>query len=297
MKDNTHLKIEDNRHLKPPAIYIPEDSPFLTTDTRQNRWAIPYTPECLNARIDILLAKQKDVIKGKRILDVGSHMGTFAYAAHKMEAGFVQGIDVENKMVDKCRRLFKDHNIPESSCKFDVADVFSYLDALPENSYDTVFCFGMLYYVSEPLRLLGLMNRVARETILLDTFTAGYAAVQGKDATSVFPGIKKETLDLPLMIVSLTQPDKKDYRLPDSFDVRGKDLSMITLPTRALLEIWFQALKIEYGPLDWSAYCVRTCSYGDLVTPQQKQASHWSDVYSSGIRVSYRLTTSDGDNI
>ncbi|GJL77230.1 MAG: hypothetical protein NPINA01_02190 [Nitrospinaceae bacterium] len=281
--------------MKPVQIYIPEESPFLTTDTRKNRWAIPYSLECLNARIDNLLGKQKDAVTGKKILDVGSHMGTFAYAAHQMGAGFVQGIEVEKKMVEKSRQLFEGQNVPEASYHFEVGDVFRFLESTPENSFDTVFCFGMLYYTSEPLRLLTLMNRAARETILLDTFTAGYAAVQGKDAASVYPNIKDETLDLPLMIVSLTQPEKKDYRLTEFFDYRGKDLSMITLPSRALLELWFQRLAIAFKFLDWSDYSVRSCSFRDLSTPEQKQASHWSDVYSSGIRISYRLSASNSD--
>ncbi len=119
--------------------------------------------------------------------------------------------------------------------------------------------------------------------------TAGYAAVQGKNAAVVTPAIKDETLDLPLMIVSLTKPDKKDYHLPETFDYRGKDLSMITLPTRALFEIWFQKLDFKFSPLDWSEYYTRSCSFRDLITPRQKQDSHWADVYASGVRVSYRL--------
>ncbi len=288
--------MENNDPLKPMQNYIPEDSAFLTTDTRTKRWAVPYSHECLNARIDNLFGRQKDAISGKKILDIGSHMGTFAYAAHRMGAGFIQGIDVENKMVEKCRNLFQDENIPKTACQFEVGDIFDYLESTPANSFDTVLCFGMLYYTSEPLRLLKLMCRVARETVLLDTFTAGYAAVQGKDAASVYPGIKDETLDLPLMIVSLTQPEKKDYRLPESFDYRGKDLSTITLPSRALLEIWFQQLRVQYSLLDWSEYCVRSCSFHDLFTPEQKQNSHWSDIYSSGIRVSYRLSTSNDED-
>jgi len=271
-------------------IYIAEDSPFLTADTRKTRWAIPYSFECLNARIDTLLEKQKDAVTGKTILDVGSHMGTFAYAAHQMGAKFVHGVDVENKMVQKCKNLFQDQNIPKSAYHFEVGNVLRFLESIPANSFDTVFCFGMLYYTAEPLRLLQLMSRAAKETVLLDTFTAGYAAVQGKDAAVVTPAIKDETLDLPLMIVSLTQAKKKDYRLPEAFDHYGKDLSMITLPTRALFEIWFQRLDLKFTRLDWSEYAPRSRSFRDLITPRQKQDSHWADVYSSGIRVSYRLS-------
>jgi hypothetical protein len=280
--------------VKPDKIYIAEKSPFLTTATRQKRWAIPYSFECLNARIDNLLEKQKDALVGKKILDVGSHMGTFAYQALQMGARFVHGIDVEEKMVAKGRKLFEEQNISKDAYRFEVKDVFRFLESTPENSFDTVFCFGMLYYTADPLRLLELMQRAAKETILLDTFTAGYAAVQGKDADSVYPAIKDETLDLPLMLVSLTRPDKKDYRLPESFDHDGKDLSLITLPTRALFELWFKRLNLQYTKLDWSKYSTRSCSYQDLVTRQQKLDSHWADVYASGIRVSYRLSlTSD----
>lgn len=279
--------------MKPDKIYIAEKSPFLTTDTRQKRWAIPYSFECLNARIDHLLEKHKDAIAGKTILDVGSHMGTFAYAAHQMGARFVHGIDVEEKMVAKGRKLFEEQNIPDTAYRFEVENVSRFLESIPENSFDTVFCFGMLYYTADPLRLLELMQRAAKETLLLDTFTAGYAAVQGKDADSVYPAIKDETLDLPLMLVSLTRPEKKDYRLPETFDHLGKELSLITLPTRALFELWFRRLNLKYTKLDWSKYSTRSCSFHDLVTPQQKQDSHWADVYASGIRVSYRLSLKD----
>lgn len=279
--------------MAPVNLYIPKDSPFLTTDTRQNRWAIPYTFECLNARIDTLLGKNADAVRGKTILDVGSHMGTFAYAAHRMGASFVHGIDTEARMIEKGLKLFKQENVPAAGYRMETADVFEFLESAAPNSFDTVFCLGMLYYTAEPHRLLKLMRRVARETILLDTFTAGYAAVQGKDAAAVFPNIKDETLELPLMIVSLTQPEKKDYRIPESFDYRGRDLSMITLPTKALFEIWFQSLGLPFVRLDWSDHTTRACSFRDLSTPAEKKASHWADVYASGIRVAYRLSTGE----
>ncbi|MFQ5449419.1 MAG: class I SAM-dependent methyltransferase [Nitrospinaceae bacterium] len=273
-----------------PEIHIPEDSLFLTTDTRRTRWAVPYNFECLNARIDTLLARHRDAISGKTVLDIGSHIGTFSYAANQLGAKKVQGVDVEEKMVHRCRELFDRHRIPESACRFEVADIFTFLENGPENRFDTILCFGALYYTREPYRLLELMNRAARETVLLDTFTAGYAAVQGKDAAGIYPHITEETLDLPLMLVSLTQPGKKDYRLPHSFPFRGKTLSLISLPTRALLEIWFQSLGMDWHLIDWSDHILRRCSFRDLTTPEQKKQSHWADVYASGIRISYRLS-------
>ena len=166
---------------------------------------------------------------------------------------------------------------------------FEVLEKTPEGQFDTILCFGMLYYTTEPYRLLKLMRDKAGECILLDTFTAGYAAIQGKDALKIYPRVNDETLELPMALTSMTQAEKKDYRLPESFKHKGKDLSLTTFPTKALLEIWFESLGMKFKILDWSAYAKRKCEWRDLWTPEQKKSSHWADVYASGVRVSYRL--------
>ena len=275
--------------MKKVPIVIAEDSPFLTTETRQTRWAIPYSFACLNARIDNLLTRNLDCFKGKRILDIGSHIGTFAYSALEMGAEFVQGIDTEVKTIERGQKLFQQLKVPESRYNLKVDDAFRYLENLEEGSFDTVLCLGTLYYMVEPYRLLKLMQKVAKEAVLLDTFTAAYAAVQGKDAPQVYRSVTEENLELPMMLTALTQPEKKDYRLPHSFPHRDKDLSLITLPTSALLEIWFQSLGMQFTKIDWQEYQTRPCTYHDLVTPEQKKSSHWADVYTSGVRISYLL--------
>jgi predicted nicotinamide N-methyase len=269
--------------------YFAEDSIFLQADTRGSRWAIPYNFECLNARVENILAKNRDTLHGQRVLDLASHIGTFSYAALNMGADFVHGVDTEGRTVEKCRELFQEQGVDPSRYQFEIRDVFDLLEDSPPNCYDTILCCGLLYYTTEPLRLLQLMSRAARKFILLDTFTAGYAAIQGKDAFDIYPRIQDETLELPMMLTSRTQSGKKDYRLPQSFDLNGKDLSLTTFPTRALLEIWFQSLGMKYQCLDWSDYATRDRSWRDLVSPEQKKASHWADIYSSGVRVSYLL--------
>ena len=148
----------------------------------------------------------------------------------------------------------------------------------------------------EPYRLLKLMQKVAKEAVLIDTFTAAYAAIQGKDALDVYSSINDETLLLPMLLTSLTQPDKKDYRLPHSFQHNEKDLSIITLPTDKLLKVWFQSLGMSYVDINWKEYQTRSCTYHDLLTPEQKKTSHWADVYASGVRTSYLLKTNSDDN-
>ena len=273
--------------MKTPLI--PEDSPFLTHETRKTRWAIPYNHECLNARLEQLLTKNQEHIQGKKILDVGSHLGTFAYAALESGAGFIHGIDTEAKMIRLGQELFQELNIEKEKYSMAVGNALEYLENVEEGNFDTVLCLGMLYYTTEPYRLLNLMLRVAKKTVILDTFTAAYAAIQGKDAPQVYGNVTEETLKLPILLTALTQSEKKDYTLPHSFDYRSKELSLITLPSIELLETWFQSLNAQFTKLDWSTYRTRPCTYHDLLTPEQKKTSHWADVYTSGIRVSYLL--------
>jgi SAM-dependent methyltransferase len=271
---------------------FPEESPFLKEDSRSRRWAIPYHYDCLNGRVDTLLASHAGDLRDCRVLDLASHMGTFAYAALQLGARHVYGVDTEESMVRKGVDLFQQMQVSKNCYQFEVNDVFEFLEASEPESFDTVFCFGLLYYVLEPLRLLKLMARVARRCILLDTFTARYAALQGKDALQYYPNISDEALNLPILLTSLTQSEKKDYRLPNAFPYKGKELALTTFPSRALLEIWFQVLGLEFKILDWDKYIQKPCNWRDLWTPEQKKASHWADVYSSEVRVSYCLRLS-----
>lgn len=276
--------------MKTTYPYFPEDSPFLKEDSRSKRWAIPYHYECLNGRVDTLLARHVEVIRDCRVLDLASHMGTLSYAALQLGAQQVHGVDTEDSMIHKAEDLFRRMQVAPDSYRFEVKDAFEFLESCEPDSYDTILCFGLMYYVMEPFRLLKLMARASKRCLLLDTFTARYAALQGKDAQHYYPHLKDESFESPILLTSLTQSEKKDYSLPNSFSHKGKELSLTTFPSRALLEIWFQMLDLDFRLLDWSDYIQKPCYWRDLWTPEQKQASHWADVYASEVRVSYRLT-------
>ncbi len=275
--------------MKKIVPYFSETSAFLKADSRTNRWAIPYNYECLNSRVDVLLGGNEDAIKGKRVLDIGSHIGTFSYAALKMGADFVHGVDTDEALIFKSNDLFETQGILSLNYKFEARDLFDYLENLEPNSFDTILCFGILYYTADPYYVLHLLRRAAKECVLLDTFTAYYAALQGKDAEEIYPHVKDKTMELPMMLVSLTQPGKNDYRLPRSFIYKDKSLSLTSYPTQTLLEIWLHTLNTRFIPLDWSPYIEKPVKWRKLRTQKQKENSHWSDVYSSGVRVSYRL--------
>ncbi|QPJ62264.1 MAG: methyltransferase domain-containing protein [Candidatus Nitronauta litoralis] len=268
---------------------FPDSSEFIKRDTRKTRWAIPYHSECLNARTHVLLGQNGDSLDGKSVFDAASHIGTLSYAALQLGANHVRGVDSEARTITTANELFEHHGITKDRYRFEVGDVLEFLEEAGPNAFDTVLCFGMLYYTAEPYRLLKLMCRAARNCVLIDTFTAKYAALTGKDAAHILPNVTDETWQLPTLITTLTQSAKKDYTLPESFPYKDNPVSLTAFPTESLLELWFDSLGGTYRKLDWSAYKTRDCSWRDLMTPDQKKSSHWADVYTAGVRVAYRL--------
>lgn len=268
---------------------FPDLSSFLREDSRKTRWAIPYHAECLNARVQVLLSQNSDALKDQTVFDTASHIGTFSYAAHKLGARHVTGVDSEARTIETAKKLFQEEGIDGEAYRFETRDVFSFLEEAGENSFDTVLCFGMLYYTAEPYRLLRLMCRAAKKHVLIDTFTAPYAALTGKDAADILPNVTDATWRLPTLITTLTQSAKKDYELPESFLHKGNPVSLTAFPTESLLELWFASLGATHRKLDWSAFIARECTWRDLMTPDQKKSSHWTDVYSANVRAAYRL--------
>lgn len=267
-----------------------DNSEFLKRDTRKTRWAIPYHPECLNARVRVLLTENRDALEGQTIFDAASHIGTLSYAALQLGAKHVTGVDTEPRTIETAEELFAHYGVGRGHYRFSVGDVFDHLEQAGPDAYDTILCFGMLYYTAEPYRLLKLIARAARRCVLLDTFTARYAALTGKDAAKVLPHVTDDTWQLPALITTLTQAEKKDYTLPDAFEYLDKPVTLTSFPTESLLEVWFESLGMKYRKLDWSAYRTRDCTWRDLMTPEQKKTSHWADVYTAGVRVAYKLS-------
>ena len=282
------LNIEKKTQTKIP--FFAENSQYIALDERKNRWAIPYNYECLNGRTQNLLTRNVDAIKGKRVLDLGCHMGTFSYAAWKMGAQFTFGIDSENKVLTRGKKILLDSEVPESSCRLKTGDVFEYLKSIQPNEFDTVFCFGLLYYVSEPYSLLKLACRAAKETVLVDTFTAAYAAIQGKEAIQFQKMLESDgIMKMPILLVALTQSGKKAYQLPQTHNTCKKKLSLTCFPTTALLERWFLSLETNFEKISWESFITGNCQWEDLIKPKAKKLAHWADLYASGIREAYRL--------
>ncbi|MFC1669338.1 class I SAM-dependent methyltransferase [Spirochaetota bacterium] len=269
---------------------FPKDSPFLLRDSRKNRWAIPYSYEALNSRVENILLNNVHAVKGKRILDLGCHFGTFAYACLEHGADFVCGVDTEKGLIEEAGELFEYHGVSKDKYSFHNYNVISFLSEEGDNSFDTVLCLGLMYYLNDPFHLLKLMASVAKEFIVLDTFTAYYAACMTKEGSRILKSTKDSTFDLPIIFMPLTQASKGDYTLNSSFiNERDKNISMLSLASTSALENFFRLLQLKFTEINWDKYFVNNYTWRDFADSKIKKKSHWADIYNSGLRVSYLL--------
>ncbi len=270
---------------------FPKDSSFITTDTRTSRWAIPYHHEALNSRVENLVVKQKHAIEGKKILDLGCHFGTFAYACLVHGAEFVHGVDTEGPLVNKAEKLFAEHGITQNRFRFTLDDLVSAMNGLPDDSYDTVICLGVLYYIPDLYGALELMKKKARQYIMVDTFTAYYGACMTKEGVKFYQHLTEDAFSLPIVLHPLTQAEKKDYTLTTFFkNKKNKPIGMLSLPTIPALENYFRLLDLDYKKISWAEYRGNRFTWKDFANGEIKKKSHWSDVYHADLRVSYLLT-------
>ncbi len=267
------------------------DSEFITRDSRKKRWAVPYHHEALNCRVENLISRNVEYIKGKRILDLACHFGTFSYAAIMEGASFVHGVDSEAGLIEQADELFRMHSVDTDLYSFSQGDVEAFFKNQADDSFDTVFCFGLLYYLPDPVHLLREMKRVAKDALILDTFTAYYAPCISKDGAVISEKMNYDAYELPLMIYPTTKSVKGDYTLAEGFmnDDNSCLISIMSLPSVSALENFFMQLGLAFEKIDWSDYSVNNFQWHDFIRNETKYNSHWADIYLCNIRVSYIL--------
>lgn len=276
--------------MMPKSPSFSEDSLFYIHDPRKDRWAIPYHIEALNQRSYFLMKQHPSFFENSGVLDLGCHFGTWSYLSLQLGAKRITGIDSDAKLIDQANKFFHHYQIPSKKYSFLKQDVMTYLREQPDHSVDVILCMGLLYYLPDPYFALQEMTRVCRKGLVLDTFTAKYGLIQGKDAEINRPKFNEESLQIPLLLYSLTQSDKRGYTVAPKLKPRKKPLSFLTTPTLPLLELWFQSLNLDAQKVDWTPILKNPQkSWKDLITPTDKKISHWTDIYASNVRVSFIL--------
>lgn len=140
-----------------------EDTPFLQTSrtaAHSNR---------LNWRTEILLTRNLEAIRGKRILDLASHDGRFSYACLKLGASNVTGVEGRQHLVESATGNLMSLGCKPDQFSFIQDDVFNYLPRVKLKEFDTILCFGFFYHTVRQTELLEETRRIHPEYFILDT--------------------------------------------------------------------------------------------------------------------------------
>tara|TARA_B100000315_G_C14462619_1_gene534449 strand:+ start:37 stop:888 length:852 start_codon:yes stop_codon:yes gene_type:complete len=124
----------------------------------------------LNWRCEMLLTRNKRTLTGSKILDLASHDGRFTYAALKLGAKHVTGVEGKQYLVDNANNNLKKLGYHEFvDYNFICDDLFNYLSNIKPYQFDTILCFGFLYHTTKQVELIRNIKRISPKYFIIDT--------------------------------------------------------------------------------------------------------------------------------
>lgn len=254
-----------------------ENTPFLQTSKTAAH------PNRLNWRTEILLTRNHEAIRGKKILDLASHDGRFSYACLKLGASHVTGVEGRHHLVEFATENLISLGYKPEQFSFIQDDVFAYLPKVKLKEFDTILCFGFFYHTVRQNELLRQINRIQPAYFLLDTFVArgifSVNPVGSRSAKGKFRYLVRIPITLKRLALEIASPDKGEPCLvfkTESHVIEGATIdpmNLIAWPTKTFIERALKAYGFRFEQLHWN----------------KKEIKDWTaiDDYKTGDRVSY----------
>jgi SAM-dependent methyltransferase len=117
---------------------------------------------------DPLVGETRNLIAGKRVLDLGCNAGYWALAAIEAGCAYVMGMDARPAHIEQASTIFDLKGVPRDLYTFVCANFFDY-DLRSLGHFDVVLCLGIFYHVAKPMELLERISQVNTDLLLLDT--------------------------------------------------------------------------------------------------------------------------------
>ena len=125
-------------------------------------------PHRLNERYEAMIASNRDIFDGARVLDLASHDGRYSFAALKAGAAHVTAVEVRQSLVDQGQEAFAFYDQDPETYRFVCGDVFEVL-AREKFDVDVVLCLGYLYHTFRYTELLYRLHHLAPRHLIVDT--------------------------------------------------------------------------------------------------------------------------------
>lgn len=185
-----------------------------------DRWQVESweVPERTRAIVEFMRAIN---FKDKRVLDLGSHLGMFSYAAACLGANYICGVEKRPYEVSRSLEQFEQIDV-DADYRFVNADYFVY----PLPSVDIVLATALLYHHPHNLQieLLNLIRVAARQYVIIETMNVenhGMAVVD-------FPTDYGDTLHIPTNNLYIKMFTDAGFAIADSrVCIQGRQLYLL----------------------------------------------------------------------
>jgi SAM-dependent methyltransferase len=207
----------------------------------------------LNWRAEVLLARNREAVEGKTVLDLACHDARFSYACLKLGAQRVQGVEGRDHLVENARKNLAELGYGTDKCGFACGDLFDYLASVEPGQFDTILCFGVFYHTIRQIELLQQIKRIRPRYFILDTFVEKEQSARiatdridttlgrlGKATTDLVRGKSRNVGCLVFM-----------YENPEIEGATIDPTGLIAWPTASLVDVLFQYYGFKSQRIDW----------------------------------------------
>lgn len=251
-----------------------DNSRFLQSSTTSAE------PNRLNWRCHLFLTKNQEFIRGKRILDIGSHDGRFTYACLKLGAAHVVGVEGRPALVERANENMRQEGFDDSAFHFIVGDVYECLKTFEAGQFDVILCGGFLYHTVRQFEFFAEMKRLQPEALIIDS-----AVCQVPDVFNTSPDMNQFINNLrqegnwhrPLQhSMNALMQGQYFVFINESLEREGSTIDptgVVAVPSDKALEMLIKIYGFEYQKVDW----------------MEAGINNWQllEDYKSGDRVSY----------
>jgi hypothetical protein len=183
----------------------------------------------LDARHRVLISQQRELLAGRRILDIASHDGRWSFAALRAGASHATGVEARPFLVERAEETFRGYGVPPEAYQFIVGDVHEQIRQLKPGAFDVIFLFGFFYHTIHHVFMLSEIRRLDAPTVIIDTEI---------DVELVDPLIRLRT-------------DRVDDGLSAVSEPGGGCDVLVGLPSRAAVEAMLSGSGFRFRYLDW----------------------------------------------
>lgn len=121
-----------------------------------------------NERYEALIASNRDILDGARVVDLACHDGRYAFAALQTGAAHATGVEARQSLLDRAAGAFEHYGQDPATYRFVQGDLFEVL-ARQELQADVVFSFGFLYHTYRHTEFFYRLHQMAPKHLVMDT--------------------------------------------------------------------------------------------------------------------------------